>query len=118
MFTQKKLQGIIPSDHYELSLANVRLVKKFGAELLDYIVKFKNIPNEFVSSLFMMEKVMRSVVNDILIHTMPKDIIKIYIEHEALKDSVQFKFSKASEISSDYNLFNKVGTIRKNTQFR
>ena len=32
MFTQKKLQGIIPSDHYELSLANVRLVKKFGAE--------------------------------------------------------------------------------------
>ena len=67
MFSKKILQGIIPSDHYDLSLINVRNVKKFNAELLDYIVKFKNIPEEFSTSLLMMEKVMRSIVKDILI---------------------------------------------------
>ena len=102
MFSNKILQGIITSDHYELSLRNVRNIKKFGAEQFDYIVKFKNIPNEFVSSMVMLEKVIKSIVKEILVNTMPMDTVKIFLEHEILKDSVQFKFKKASEISGDY----------------
>jgi hypothetical protein len=30
------------------------------------------------------------------------DTVKMYIDHEVLKDNVQFKFTKANEISSEY----------------
>ncbi len=68
--------------------------------MLDFTVKFKNIPEEFVSSLKMMETVMTSIVKTILVNTKPMDTVKMNKDHEVLKDNVQFKFTKANEISS------------------
>ena len=48
-----------------------------------------------------METVMRSIVTTILSNTKPMDSVKIYID-QVLKGNVQFKFAKASEISSEY----------------
>ena len=52
--------------------------------MYDYVVKFKNIPEEFVTSLKMMEKVMQSKVKTILSNTKPMNLVKIYIDHEVL----------------------------------
>lgn len=53
------------------------MIKKYSSEQFDYDVKFKNIPNEFVESLDLMEKIMHSIIKDILINTKPDDSVKI-----------------------------------------
>ena len=45
------LKDEIESDYYDIILTNKKNVKKFDAEMFDYVVKFKNISEEFVSSL-------------------------------------------------------------------
>jgi len=100
MFSSKETD-ILP-EYFDIILINKKSIKKFDAEMLDFTVKFKNIPEEFVSSLKMMETVMTSIVKTILVNTKPMDTVKMYIDHEVLKDNVQFKFTKANEISSEY----------------
>jgi hypothetical protein len=47
--------------------------------MFDYVVKFKNIPEEFVSSMKMMENVIQSILKSILNNTKPLDTVKMYI---------------------------------------
>jgi hypothetical protein len=47
--------------------------------MFDYVVKFKNIPKEFVSSMKMMENVIQSIFKSILNNTKPLDTVKMYI---------------------------------------
>ena len=49
-----------------------------------------------------MTEIMQSIVKDLLITTKPNDTIKIFIDHEVLKDELQLKFMKAGKISADY----------------
>ena len=91
MFSSKETD-ILP-EYFDIILINKKSIKKFDAEMLDFTVKFKNIPEEFVSSLKMMETVMTSIVKTILVNTKPMDTVKMYIDHEVLKDNVQFKFT-------------------------
>ena len=55
MFSSKEAD-ILP-EYFDIILKNKKSIKKFDAEMLDFTVKFKNIPEEFVSSLKMMETV-------------------------------------------------------------
>jgi hypothetical protein len=63
MFSSKEAD-ILP-ENFDIILINKKSIKKFDAEMLDFTVKFKNILEEFVSSLKMMETVMTSIVNNL-----------------------------------------------------
>jgi hypothetical protein len=67
MFSSKETD-ILP-EYLGFILINKKSIKKFDAERLNFTVKFKNIPEDFVSSLKMMETVMTSIVKTILVNT-------------------------------------------------
>jgi hypothetical protein len=49
-------------ENFDIILINKKSIKKFDAEMLEITVKLNNIPEEFVSSLKMMETVMTTIV--------------------------------------------------------
>ena len=102
MFWEDYLHESYGSNYYDLVITNKRSIKKYGADQIDYTVKFKNIPNEFVESINLMNEIMHSIVKDLLITTKPNDTVKIFVDHEVLKDELQLKFMKAGKLSADY----------------
>ena len=55
-----------------------------------------------MESINLMNEIMHSIVKDLLITTKPNDTVKIFVDHEVLKDELQLKFMKAGKLSADY----------------
>ena len=62
---------------------------------MEYIIKFKNVPNDMVESLQMIEELFTTIIKDIKLHIKSNDSVKIYIDHPNFDGGdIQTRFQK------------------------
>ena len=96
-------------------------IKKFSAKLINYDIKFKNISNELIESINMIEILFKSVVKDITDFLHPDDKIKVFFDHPNFSDDVQTKFMKVQDLDAqtiiDFMLIVKLWSVFRKSTF-
>lgn len=110
MFWRKNLQNVINDDNFEINISNKRKLEKFNAEQIDYRVKFKNIPTEFIESTQYMLKIMHLLVKKLIVNTKPRDLVKIYINHPVLTTPISLKFVKITDLTPEM-ILNEISKV-------
>jgi hypothetical protein len=59
MYSQSYFNDRVSTENFELIKTNHKKLKKFNTETTDYQVVFKNIPSEFIDSIFYMNEIMQ-----------------------------------------------------------
>ena len=90
----------ISKENYEIIKNKTRQIKKFSAKQINYDIKFKNISNELIESINMIEILFKSVIKDITDFLHPDDNIKVFIDHPNFSDDIQTKFMKVRELDA------------------
>jgi predicted protein tyrosine phosphatase len=63
MFAPAHLKNKVSNGNFEIIRSKLKKIKKFNAEISDYKIIFKDIPQEFVDSLFYMSEIMHLIIN-------------------------------------------------------
>ena len=62
MFAPAHLKNKVSNGNFEIIRSKLKKIKKFNAETSDYKIIFKDIPQEFVDSLFYMSEIMHLII--------------------------------------------------------
>ena len=124
MYANNFISNQVSENNFEIINVSRKVIKKFNAETSDYAVKFKNIPTEFVDSIFYMNDIMILIVNKLIESVGRRDKIKIIINHPVLSD-IEFPFMFAKDLNSDLIMSeiskcvqsNKILTLDNNMTF-
>ncbi len=77
------------SDNFDLFKTNTKYNKKFHTQTANYKVIFKNVPSEFIYSVFYMNIIMQMLVKSLLKECEKRDKIKIIIDHPVLTEPIE-----------------------------
>ena len=92
----------ISKEFYEISIGKTRTVKKYDSKQMEYIIKFKNIHSDMIESLKLVEKLFKTIIDDIKLYTKPDDSVKIYIDHPNFDGGdIQTRFHKGRDLDAN-----------------
>ena len=78
----------ISKENYEIIKNKTRHIKKFSDKQINYDIKFKNISNELIESINMIEILFKSFIKDITDILHPDDKIKVFNDHPNFTDDI------------------------------
>ena len=125
MFAPAHLKNKVSNGNFEIIRSKLKKIKKFNAETSDYKIIFKDIPQEFVDSLFYMSEIMHLIINRLVEKTDKRDKIKITIDHPVLTERIELPFVFSTDLTSSMILneiskiaqSNKILTLDNNISF-
>ena len=101
MFSENNNINKISKEFYEIILGKTRIIKKYDSRQMEYIIKFKNIPNELIESLEMVENLFIKIIMDIKFHVKQEDSVKVYIDHPNFDcGDIQTRFHKGRDLDA------------------
>ena len=59
------IKTLVSNNNFKIIKANVKNIKKFNVSTSNYQVVFKNIPSEFIDSIFYMNEIMQLLISKI-----------------------------------------------------
>ena len=95
------IKTLVSNNNFKIIKANVKNIKKFNVSTSNYQVVFKNIPSEFVDSIFYMNEIMQLLISKIVDKCDKRDKIKITIDHPVLSEIIEFPFVLAVDLTSN-----------------
>ena len=101
MYWNGYLQKNVTANNFEIVKTRERKISKFNADTVDYKVKFKNIPSEFIESTQYMMEIMGAIVKKLIINTKPRDSVRIYINHPVLTNPISLPFVQVMDLTAD-----------------
>ena len=101
MFVTNFVKDSVSTSNFELIKTKTKTNKKFHTETTNYKVIFKNVPSEFIDSVFYMNEVMHMLVESLLKECDKKDKIKIVIDHPVLTEPIELPFVMSSDLTSN-----------------
>ena len=75
IFTPTYLKEKVTHGNFEIIRSKLKKIKKFHAETSDYQIIFKDIPQEFVDSLFYMTEIMHLIINRLVEKTDKRPVL-------------------------------------------
>ena len=66
MYATNFVNDNVSSDNFDLIKTNTKYNKKFHTHTANYKVIFKNVPSEFIDSIFYMNEIMQMLVKSLL----------------------------------------------------
>jgi len=81
MYATNFAKDNVSSDNFDLIKTNSKYSKKFHTQTANYKVIFKNVPSEFIDSVFYMNEIMQILVKSLLKEYEKRVNIKIIIDH-------------------------------------
>ena len=88
------------NSNFDLIKTNTKYNKKFYTRTTNYNVIFKNIPTEFIDSVFYMNEIMQLLVKSLIEECDRRDKIKIIIDHPVLTEPIELPFVIADDLTS------------------
>ena len=101
MYANNFFEGKISNENFQLIQTNGYKNKKFNTQTFDFKVVFKNIPSEFVDSVFYMNEIMQLIAESLVAECGKNDKIKIIINHPVLTERIELPFVLAENFTSD-----------------
>jgi hypothetical protein len=101
MYWNGYLQKNVTANNFEIVKTRERKISKLNADTVDYKVKFKNIPSEFIESTQYMMEIMGAIVKKLIINTKPRDSVRIYINHPVLTNPISLPFVQVMDLTAD-----------------
>jgi TPP-dependent 2-oxoacid decarboxylase len=95
------IKTLVSNNNFKIIIANVKNIKKFNVSTSNYQVVFKNIPSEFIDSIFYMNVIMQLLISKIVDKCDKRDKIKITIDHPVLSEIIELPFVQAEDLTSN-----------------
>ena len=115
MYAAKYLKETISTKNFELIKSSWKKNKKFKTETANFQVVFKNIPTEFIDSIFYMSEIMHHLVRSLVKECKKKDKIKIIINHPVLSERIELPFVFCEDLTSNM-IMSKISKIAQSNK--